>query len=103
MCKPHDQFHYPRDLREAASLLACGNPDDRDKLLAAATHNGLAQIMEDEVECMPLSIALAAVTLLKRHWRLNVEDSAALKLRCHERWDDELESQLAALAADQVD
>jgi len=41
MCKHHDQFHYPSELREAASTLAKGRPTTRDALLAIATHTGL--------------------------------------------------------------
>jgi hypothetical protein len=103
MCKNHDEQHYPREVREAAMILAGGNAMDRDMLLRAAVHNGLAEILEVEVQCMPTSVASAALTLLKRHHRLHLGAMRGLEMRCHERWDSELERQIEAVDADVVD
>lgn len=103
MCKDHDQLHYPREIREACMLAACGDAVDRDLLLAALVHDGLVAFLEVEGECMPTIDLEDALRLLKRHWRTNARAIVDLKMRLHEKWDDRLDDLIAADEANQVD
>lgn len=94
MCTNHDQLHYPREIREACMLLAMGNATDRDMLMRAAVQDGLVAIVESEVPCIPTDVLEKVLRLLKVHCEANYDGMTDMKLRMHERWDDELERQL---------
>lgn len=103
MCKDHDEQHYPREIREAAMIIACGNAMDRDMLLRAAVHDGMCNLIDQEFECMATVDAEAVLRLMKRHWRNHMAAVTKLKERLHERWDDRLDQLIEEMQANQVD